>query len=104
MPAPGITALHVGVLAADEGALHIAVGPGALLLADAVRHDGSELAFFPDPLLGEDPDAVKQGLRAALAALADAFSFDALLLGHGEPLASGGAAELRAFTERGASR
>ncbi len=102
--ASGITALHIGVLAADEGALHIDTGPGALLLADAVHHDGSGLAFFPDSLLGEDPDAVKQGLRAALAALVDSLDFDALLLAHGEPLASGGADALRAFTERGEGR
>jgi hypothetical protein len=99
-PAPGITALPLGVLAPDEGALHIAVGDGALALADAVRHRDGQLTFFSDPLLGDDPDAVKQGLRAALSALVASLEFDALLFAHGEPLASGGKAALREFSER----
>jgi hypothetical protein len=98
--APGITALALGVLASDEGALHIAVGDGALAIADAVHHRDGELSFFPDARLGDDPDAVKQGLRAALAGLVAALEFDTLLFAHGEPLASGGKAALREFTER----
>jgi len=99
-PAPSVTALHVGVLCEDEGALHIDVGDGALVLADAVHHSRDGLAFFSDPLLGDDPESVKQGLKAALSALADALEFDALLLGHGEPLATGGRAALKEFAER----
>jgi glyoxylase-like metal-dependent hydrolase (beta-lactamase superfamily II) len=99
-PAPGITALHVGVLCDDEGALFIDVDDGALVLADAVHHGRDGLAFFSDSLLGEDPGSVKQGLKAALGALAESLEFDALLLAHGEPLATGGRAALRAFAER----
>jgi len=99
-PAPTVTALHVGVLCEDEGALHVAVGDGALVLADAVHHAPDGLEFFSDPLLGEDPESIKQGLKAALGALAESLEFDALLLAHGEPLASGGRAALQAFTER----
>jgi glyoxylase-like metal-dependent hydrolase (beta-lactamase superfamily II) len=99
-PAPGVTALHVGVLAEDEGALHLDVGEGALVIADAVHPSPAGLAFFSDSLLGDDPAAVKQGLRAALGALADALAFDALLFAHGEPLATGGRDALRAFTAR----
>lgn len=99
-PAPAVTALHVGVLCADEGALHIDVGDGALVLADAVHQSDDGLAFFSDGLLGDDPESVKRGLKAALGALAESLRFDALLLAHGEPLASGGRSALRAFAER----
>ncbi len=99
-PAPGITALHLGVICEDEGVLHIDVADGALLLADAVHADEDGLQFFDDSLLGDDPEGVKQGLKAALAALARSLDFDALLLAHGEPMASGGRAALREFSER----
>lgn len=99
-PAPTVTALQVGVLCPDEGALHIDVGGGALVLADAAHRSDEGLAFFSDSLLGDDPESVKQGLRAELGALAESLEFDALLLAHGEPLASGGRAALRAFSER----
>lgn len=99
-PAPVVTALHVGVLCEDEGALHIDAGDGALVLADAVHHGRDGLAFFSDSLLGDDPESVKQGLTAALGALAESLAFDALLLAHGEPLATGGRAALRSFAAR----
>lgn len=99
-PAPTITALHVGVLCEDEGALHVQTGEGALVLADAVHHSVDGLAFFSDGLLGDDPESIKQGLKAALGALAESLEFDALLPAHGEPLRSGGRAALRAFAER----
>jgi hypothetical protein len=99
-PAPAVTALRIGVLCEDEGALHFDVGAGALMLADAVHHGAGGLAFFSDGLLGDDPESVKQGLKAALGALAESLSFEALLLAHGEPLASGGNAALREFAER----
>jgi hypothetical protein len=99
-PAPSVTALRIGVLCEDEGALHLDVGDGALVLADAAHPSPSGLAFFSDSLLGDDPDAIKQGLRAALGALGDSLRFDALLFAHGEPLASGGRAVLREFTAR----
>ena len=99
-PAPSVTALHVGVLCEDEGALHLDIGDGALVLADAVHHSRDGLAFFPDNLLGDDPEGVRQGLKAALGALAESLEFDALLFGHGEPLASGGRDALRTFVAR----
>jgi hypothetical protein len=94
----GITALHVGVISDDECALHIAHGGGALALADAVNNMGGELSFFPDSLLGDDPEAVKAGLRTELARLATEHRFEALLFAHGEPIASGGPAALKRFT------
>ena len=102
--APGIVPIHVGVLSDDEGALHIAHGGGALAVADAVHRSGGELAFFRDALLGDDPEAVKQGLRTALAHLATDYRFQALLPAHGEPLASGAQAALERFVSFGENR
>ena len=58
--------MHIGTLCPDEYALHIAVGDGAVALADAVDHGSEELRFFSDYLLGNHLDAVKDGLRAGL--------------------------------------
>jgi hypothetical protein len=96
--APGLRALEVGVLCPEETALHIAVGDGFLALADAIVRDGKgRLAFVPDYLLGDDPDAVRTGLRDAFARLLNEERFDGLLLAHGDPTARGGRAELEAF-------
>jgi hypothetical protein len=97
-PAPGVRVHEVGVLCPDEIALHVAVGPGALAVGDGVRRrrDGA-LGFFADGLLGDDPEAVKAGLRAAYGRLAAELEFDILLFAHGEPMAGGGRAALAAF-------
>ena len=100
--APGVTALEVGVLTPEETAVHLGAGPGALLFADAVIHPGGrDLGFVSDPLLGDDPPAIKAGLRRAFARLLDEQSFDALLFAHGEPIAQGGRAALEAFVNQG---
>jgi hypothetical protein len=49
-----------------------------------------------DPLLGDDPPAIKRGLKEAFRGLLS-LEFDALLFAHGEPQPSGGRAALRAF-------
>lgn len=99
--APSIRACEVGVLAPDEAALHIAAGEGALACADGViRTDNGELAFVPDWLIGDDPEGVKAGLRAAYARLCDEEAFDSLLMAHGAPIVGGGRAALRAFAEQ----
>jgi hypothetical protein len=99
--APGVTAIHLGVLAPDEGALHVTgVGPGALALADALHTYDGGLGFFSDGLLGDDPEAVKAGLKARLRSLLDR-DFDALLCAHGQPIAPGGKAALQAFVGDG---
>src|SRR5688572_25882797 len=59
--AEGVVAHEVGSLAPDDGALHIAVGPGALALADSVVLDGTGLGFVPDSLM-DDPERTKEGL------------------------------------------
>ncbi len=98
--APGVTALEVGVLTPEETALHIEAGEGALTLADAAqRGRHGELAFMPDFLLGDDPQAVRDGLRAAFRRLCEEHEFATLLLAHGEPIAAGGRSALRTFAD-----
>ena len=52
--------------------------------ADAVDHGGEELRFFSDELLGDDPEAVKDGLRAGLRRLLER-DFRHVLFAHGDP-------------------
>lgn len=94
--APGVTAIHIGKLSPDEGALHLAVGAGALAFADGLNRYGETLGFFADDLLGDDPENVKAGLKQAFAGLLTR-DFDHLLFAHGEPLVGGGKAALRDF-------
>ena len=94
--ANGVLALEVGALTPEETAFHIDPAPGALSFGDAFvnRSDGG-LGFVSDKLIGDDPEAVKEGLREAFRRLL-AHDFDALLVAHGEPDAArrqGGAAE-----------
>jgi hypothetical protein len=86
------------VLCPEESALHVAVGDGFLAFADSiVRDDDGDLAFVSDYLLGDDPPAIRAGLRDAFARLIEEEEFDGLLLAHGGPSPSGGRAELEAF-------
>ena len=93
--APGIEALEVGAICPDESALLIREAR-ALAVADGVRHYDGEMNFWPDRLLGDDPEQVKAGLRSAYAALLDA-DFDSLLFAHGDPIIGGGKQALREF-------
>jgi hypothetical protein len=96
--APGVTAHEVGVLCPEETAIHLGGGGGALAFADAVtRRRSGALGFFGDALLGEDPEAVRAGLRAAFARLASELDFEAMLLAHGDPVARGAREQLAAF-------
>src|SRR5919199_1853453 len=89
--APGVRALEVAVLTPEESAIHLEGGGGALAFADAVvRGRHGELGFVSDWLLGDDPPAIRAGLRAAFARLAREQAFEALLLAHGEPIRAGG--------------
>jgi glycosyltransferase involved in cell wall biosynthesis len=94
--APGVTVIYVGKLSEDEGALHLAYDKGALAFADGVNRYGKALAFFPDQLLGDDPQRVKDELKQAFNGLLT-LEFDHLLFAHGEPLVGGGKAALRDF-------
>jgi hypothetical protein len=95
--APGVTAREVGVLCPEETALQVG---DALAFADCiVRGRHGELGFVPDWLLGDDPDAVKRGLRERFRALAEDLEFDALLFAHGDPMSTGGRSALRTFAD-----
>ena len=94
--APGVRAVRVGVLCPDEYALHITATEGALALADALHHYGDALGFFGDELLGDDPKAVKEGLKQQLLALLQR-DFDHLLFAHGDPIVGRGKTALRDF-------
>jgi hypothetical protein len=96
--APGVTAHRVAAICPEESALHLAGEIGALAVADGLlRNPDGELAFMPDFLLGDDPEAVKRGLADAYLRIAETLEFDLLLLGHGDPLVGGAREALRAF-------
>jgi hypothetical protein len=95
--APGVVAHEVGVLCPEETALEI---EGALLFADSViRGPHGELAFVPDFLLGDDAQAVREGLRAQFSRLCREVEFDTLLMAHGAPVRTGARSMLRTFAE-----
>jgi hypothetical protein len=97
--AAGVTAVEIGALAPDETALHIAHGGGALAFADGLIRasgGGAPLTFVPDYLMGDDPEKVKEGLIDSFRGLLTR-DFDALLMAHGEPIATGGKKALTDF-------
>lgn len=95
--ADGVLALEVGALTPEETAFHIDAGPRALSFGDAlVNVPDSGLTFVPDKYIGDDPEAVKEGLREAFRRLL-AHDFDALLVAHGAPMPSRGKATLLQF-------
>jgi hypothetical protein len=96
--APGIEALEVGAICPDEAALLIR-DAGALVIADGIMRYGKELSFVPDNLLGEDPEAVKRGLRDAYSGLLER-DFDNLLFAHGDPVLGEGKRALREFCSK----
>ncbi|HYF24940.1 MAG TPA: hypothetical protein VD931_04300 [Baekduia sp.] len=95
--APGVTAVEVGVLCPEETAFHLAGDPGVLLFADAVIQTDGELQFVPDRFLGDDPEAIKAGLRERFRQIADELDPGVLLFAHGDPVREDGAARLRTF-------
>jgi hypothetical protein len=95
--AENVTAHEVGSLAPDEGALHIAVGPGALAFGDTIVADERGLGFVPDSLM-DDPEETKRGIVAAIGPLLD-LDFDVLLMAHGAPIPVGGKQVLAAFAD-----
>ncbi|HWI09247.1 MAG TPA: hypothetical protein VNT54_17235 [Solirubrobacteraceae bacterium] len=101
--APGITAVHIGKLSPDEYALHIELDSGAIAFADGLIRYGGALGFVPDGLIGDDPDAVKEGLKDAFRGLLTR-DFDHLLFAHGDPLIGGGKAALRDFLQQPAGK
>ena len=96
--APGVRALALAAIAPDDFMLHIASGPGALLISDGLLHRGG-IRFMPDSLMDE-PEEVKRKTVERIGPLLDELEFDAVLFAHGDPIASGGKAALRDFVER----
>jgi hypothetical protein len=96
--APGVTAVEVDAICAEETALHIDTAEGILAFADGLVRWEGELRFVPDHLLGDDPEDVKQGLLRAYRKLLD-HDFDSLLFAHGEPVLGGGRRALESFLE-----
>ncbi len=90
----GIKALRVDALCPEETALLIPSGAGALALGDAVIRENDYLEFVPDSLMGDDPAAVKQGLKSAISALLRR-RFQHVLLAHGRPFVQDGKEALR---------
>jgi hypothetical protein len=96
---PGnLKAIEIGSICPDEGALFIDREGGCVVLADGcVRMTDGPLQFVPDSLLGDDPAAVKAGLKAAYARLIKEYAFTNVLLSHGGPIIGDGRAQLEAF-------
>lgn len=94
----GIFALGVGVLCPEETALYIPLNKGIISIGDAIIRD-DELGFVPDYLMGEDPEAVKHGLREVFLKHIVERDFDHLLFAHGSPLVGGAKRRLRGFLE-----
>ena len=94
--AAGVTARQVGAIAPDDYALQIDHEGGVLAFADGLNHYGGALGFFPDSLLGDDPEGVKAGLRARLQTMLE-LPFEHLLFAHGDPIVGQGKAALREF-------
>jgi hypothetical protein len=93
----GIRAHEVGAICPDETALEIPRA-GALAVADGLVRTRGDLRFVSDQLLGDDPEAVKRGLRDAYRRLLD-LDFDALLFAHGMPLTRRAKDALRRFVQ-----
>jgi hypothetical protein len=83
----GIQSHPVGALCPDETAFLVPGPEPALAIADGVVRDrDGPLVFVPDFLMGDDPEAVKRGLKAAYRRILDLdFAFEHLLLAHGQP-------------------
>jgi hypothetical protein len=97
--APNLIAHEVGAICPDDAAIELREGAGVLAFADGLMHHDGRLHFVSDGLIADDPlevEGVKRGLRASLARLCE-LEFDALLFAHGDPIATGGRAELEEF-------
>lgn len=92
----GLLALAVGVLCPEETAFHVPCAEGLLAVGDAIIREDGELGFVPDGLMGDDPEGVKRGLKAAFKAHVNV-AFDHLLFAHGDPWIGGAKAGLRDF-------
>ncbi|MBO9534791.1 MAG: hypothetical protein J7513_17590 [Solirubrobacteraceae bacterium] len=100
--AEGVSAYALPALTPEETVFRIpsaaADTPAAVLFADTLTHHDGELAYMPDALLGDDPEAVRIEMTAQLSKLLEtAAPFDTLLFAHGNPVPAGGHALLTEF-------
>ena len=95
----GFLAVEVGVLCPEETAFHTVREGGILFLGDSVVRWGKDLGFVPEEHIGDDPPAIKKGIKQSLARILDELEFQHLCLAHGEPILDDGAKQLRAFIE-----
>lgn len=86
----------VGALCPEETAFYIPIGKGVISVGDSIIHDGGELSFVPDYLMGDDPDEVKRGLVKSFREIIKR-NFDSMLFAHAEPLIGGAKKALRRF-------
>jgi hypothetical protein len=94
----GFRAIEVGVLCPEETAFYSEREDGIVALGDCVvQWDGEELVLVPDEHLGDDPPAVKKGLKESLRRLIREHEFRHLLLAHGEPFVGEGREALEKF-------
>ena len=98
----GVEAIEVGALCPEETAFHVDREGGILALGDSVVRwePKGPIGFVPDRHMGDDPAAVKKGLREALVRILDR-DFGILLFAHGEPIVGGGKEALRILVEGG---
>lgn len=91
----GAEAVELGVICPDETAVWFS-RLRVLAMADALVREppDGEPGFVPDDLIGDDPEAVKAGLRAGFARLAE-LGPQTLLLAHGLPIVGDGQAALQ---------
>jgi hypothetical protein len=98
---PGDVIAHeVDAICPDETALEIPSLRAVALADGLVRFSAFDgpLDFVPDWLMGDDPEAVKEGLRDSFSRLLT-LDFDHLLLAHGMPAVGDGKEQLRTFLE-----
>lgn len=97
----GVETVEVDVLCPEETALYAAREGGILALGDALVQwgEGQPLSFVPDEHLGEDPEAVRKGLKASITRLLER-DVEILLLAHGAPVTGAAEAALRSVLER----
>jgi hypothetical protein len=96
--ATGVTSHPVEPSWPDEGALHVALGPGLLAIADGAVRYGEDVHFVPDEHLGEPVERTKELLRHGYGRLLD-LEFDTVLFAHGAPVVGGGKDALRSFVD-----
>jgi len=94
----GLLSIEIGHLCADEGCLYLARDGGVLFAGDGcVRRGDAPLQFVPEQMLGDDPEAVRDGLRSAYRNVIDEYPFMHLLLAHGLPILHDGREQLSAL-------